>query len=91
MIIRGTLIAACVLTAWIALLAGTLKVTGAAPAMLVVLPDAAFLQNLPKDAAIVGWSSMSITLASAEPEFIDRLYASGARLVLPAGLKGCAG
>ena len=84
-------LASFIALAWIAVLAGTLRVSGEAPAALVLLPGPSFLQNLPQDAAIIAQSDVSITLTSDQPEFITRLYASGAGLILPAGLQGCSG
>ena len=75
---------------WLALLAGVMATTDRAPAALVLFPDTAFLAALPPDSAIIAQSALSVTLAGTEPDLTARLYAAGARLVLPAGLQGCA-
>ncbi len=80
--------------AWIAVLAVVALAQTApnrgASAYLVLLPQGHFLRDLPQGAAVVGRSDVSITLASTAPQFAAQLYRSGAWLVLPAGLKGCA-
>ena len=77
--------------AWLALVALVTRFSDAAPLVLVVLPDDAFLAHLPPEMAIVSRSRLSITLRSDAPDIAGRLYAAGAMLVLPAGLKGCLG
>ena len=80
-----------VAVAWIAVLALVLRFTGDAPAALVVFPSDAFLQNLPSGIAILDASSFTVSLIGITPNFVADLYASGAWLVLPAGLTGCGG
>ncbi|MEM6305860.1 MAG: hypothetical protein AAF744_14165 [Pseudomonadota bacterium] len=61
-----------------------------APAAVVMFPSAAFLETLPGDVAITGQTAISVTLYSDAPNLAAALYAAGAPLVLPSGLKGCA-
>lgn len=90
MTIRSLLFQVPVLgVAWICVLAGVSLISDAAPAQVVLFPQARVLENLPEDAAIVSYSGWSVTLVSRERAFARRLYASGALLVLPGQLKGC--
>ena len=90
MIIRGLLYASAVVTGWLAVLATVMLVSDRAPAAVVMLPDAAFLNALPADVAIVAQNAISVTVIGAEGDVAARLYRAGARLVLPSGLQGCA-
>lgn len=74
--------------AWIAILAGVMRLSADTPDALVMWPTAAMLAHLPDGAAITATSPYSITLRGG-PGLVAQLYASGARLVLPAGLQGC--
>ncbi|MDA9008472.1 hypothetical protein N9K16_00770 [Alphaproteobacteria bacterium] len=78
-----------VLLSWIGLSAVVLLFTDRAPAALVVLPSSEFFAQMPDDASIISQTNFSITLSSKEPSFTNRLYRSGAILVLPAGMEGC--
>lgn len=78
------------LIAWVGLLAGVMVATDAAPAALVPMPSGSFLTALPESVAIVSRTAVSVTLVSDTPRLTSLLYASGAWLVLPAGLAGCA-
>ena len=78
-----------VLVAWLALLTLVMRVTGQAPAALVLLPSASFLANLPDGIAITASGPFSLTLKSSLPNLTATLYATGAPIVLPAGLTGC--
>ncbi len=77
-----------VATAWIAILAAVMRFSGDAPQALVLWPNAALLAGLPKGAAITAIGPHSVTLRGG-PDLVADLYASGARLVLPAGLASC--
>ena len=57
---------------------------GTAPAALVVLPDQALFDELPDDIEIVHWRRYSAVMTSNSPDYVRRLYKSGALLVLPA-------
>lgn len=74
--------------AWVALMAGVMRFSDAAPAAVVMFPSAELMEALPGDAAILGLSNGVLTLKN-RPELTAELYAAGARLVLPAGLTGC--
>jgi len=78
-----------VLAAWLAMLAGVMRFSDAAPAALVLFPSSGFLAALPDGTAIVGRSALSVTLRSDRAGFVRGLYQAGARAVLPAGLTGC--
>lgn len=73
---------------WIALLASVMRLSGDAPAALVLWPSAALLAHLPEGAALTAIGPYSVTLRGG-PDLVAALYLSGARLVLPAGLAGC--
>ena len=74
---------------WVAVLALVMRFSDAAPAAVVILPGADFLQSLPEGVAILSRSSLSLTVQSDLPGLAQILYATGAALVLPAGLPGC--
>lgn len=78
-----------VLLAWLAVMAGVMRFSDAAPGALVILPPRDLIAQLPEDAGILRAGSLSLTLASRQPGFAETLYAAGAWLVLPAGLTGC--
>ncbi len=90
MIIKILLTCTAIVTGWVAILAGVMLASDAAPAALVMFPDAAFLRDLPFDVAILSQNSFSVTLISEMPDFGTALYQAGAHIVLPAGLLGCA-
>ena len=73
---------------WLGLLAGVMIATDAAPAAVVVLPSEKFLDALPDGIAVVSQTPVTVTLAGP-PGLTKTLYATGAWLVLPAGLAGC--
>jgi hypothetical protein len=81
--------AAALLAGWLATLAAVMLLSDAAPAALVLVPSADFVSALPADVAILSRGPFWITL-TAEEDLAARLYASGAWLVLPSGLSGCA-
>lgn len=74
---------------WIAVMAGVMRFSDAAPAAVVFLPGSDFLTNLPVGTAILSANSVSLTLTSDMQGFGAALYRAGALLVLPAGLTGC--
>ncbi|MCB1342550.1 MAG: hypothetical protein KDK24_16065 [Pseudooceanicola sp.] len=77
--------------AWVALLAGVMRFTDAAPAAIVVLPSQEFLAQLPNHVAVLSRTALTVTLASDAPGLAPLLYRQGAWLVLPSGLAGCSG
>lgn len=86
---RGIMLALPIVAAgWIAILAGVMRIDADAPSALVLLPSAAMLAHLPHGAAITSIGPYSVTLRGG-PDLVAQLYASGAHLVLPAGLTGC--
>lgn len=77
------------LVGWVAILALVMRFGGAAPAAFVPFPPSDFMNTLPPDVTITGRSAISLTLRSDAENLPTRLYASGAWLVLPAGLEAC--
>ena len=90
MIIRVAFSATALIAGWVAVLAGVMALSDAAPAALVMFPDAAFFDALPDGIAITSQNAISVTLTGDAAGFAPLLYGSGAWLVLPAGLLGCA-
>lgn len=74
--------------AWLAILALVMRLTGDAPAALVLFPPATLLANLPQGAGITAIGPVSVTIKGG-PGLVAALYKAGAPLVLPAGLTGC--
>lgn len=90
MTIRSLLLALPLLfLGWISVLLAVAVLTDEAPAYVVVFPGQKLMGGLPGDAAILAASRFSVTLTSEAPGFARALYASGAWIVLPAGLPGC--
>ncbi|MEO3480354.1 hypothetical protein AAFO90_22155 [Phaeobacter sp. CAU 1743] len=90
MTIRSLLLALpLLLLGWFSILLTVALVTDEAPAYVVIFPGTTFMQELPNDTSILAISKFSITLTSGLPGFAKSLYASGAWIVLPAGLPGC--
>lgn len=92
MTIKGACLAVPTLLAgWLAVLVTVTLLSDDAPAVVVLFPSAALAANLPEGVGITGATAYSVTLAAGEPRLALTLYQSGARLVLPSGLWGCAG
>ena len=70
-------------------MAFVMRLSDAAPAALVLFPPKGFVKELPDGFAVLGYSNITLTVASDTKGFGAKLYDSGAWLVLPAGLKGC--
>ncbi|MEM6635554.1 MAG: hypothetical protein AAF667_06645 [Pseudomonadota bacterium] len=88
--IRALLISVPILVVvWIAILAIVLRAGGEAPAVFVPFPPEDFIGSLARDISITGASPISVTLHSDAPALVERIYAAGAWLVLPAGLESC--
>lgn len=73
---------------WIGTLALVMRLGGAAPAALVILPGEGFIAALPAGVAVVSSGPVSVTLRGGD-DLVATLYRLGATLVLPAGLTGC--
>ncbi len=73
---------------WIGTLAAVAVRSDAAPAQYAFFPAAHLLDRLP-EARILSRGPFWLVLASERPGFARALYAGGAMLVLPAGLRGC--
>ncbi len=78
-----------VLAGWVTTLAGVALLSDAAPGYVVLLPSADLLENLEADISILAAGPLSLTVTSSEEGLSSKLYAAGAKLVLPAGLPGC--
>jgi hypothetical protein len=76
---------ALILAAYVAL---TL-VPGNAQAVTVLMPDEGLRRALPSTVSVVRWNYWTAQLASNDPDFVRRLYAAGAVLVLPTLDKFC--
>jgi hypothetical protein len=77
-----------VLFGWLAVLASVMRLSGAAPAALVIMPPAGLIAALPQGASVTSIGPYSITIKGGAG-LVAALYAAGAPLVLPAGLTGC--
>lgn len=77
-----------VLTGWIAVLALAMRLSGDAPAALVVMPPESLMNALPPGISILSVGPYSVTL-KGDKGLVAALYHAGAPLVLPAGLTGC--
>lgn len=89
MIIKATVGLMAVAVGWVAVLAATMAGTDTAPAALIPFPSPAFMTALPADIAIANVTPLGVILISADDDYVAQLYAAGARVVLPAGLRGC--
>ena len=78
-----------VFVGWLLTLMSVSLLTDDAPAQVVLLPSAGFIQSLSDDIAIIASNDWSVTLTSPRDRFALSLYRRGARIVLPAGLPGC--
>ena len=87
-VLRGLGLATLICAGWLGVLAGVARVSDAAPALIVPLGPQTLTQ-LTEDMRIVDATDHTLTLRSDEAGLAKRLYASGAWLVLPAGLTGC--
>ena len=85
---RIALVLFAALCGWIAVMVGVMRFSDAAPAAVVPLPSRAFLDDLPKDVAILDINDLAVTFANV-PDLAATLYKAGAWVVLPAGLTGC--
>ena len=89
LIIKWLSLVISVLIMWITIVALVMRISDAAPAALVLFPPKGFVKELPDGFAVLGYSNITLTIASDTKDFGAKLYDSGAWLVLPAGLKGC--
>ena len=89
MIIKWLSLVISVLIMWITIMALVMRLSDAAPSALVLFPPKGFVKELPDGFAVLGYSNITLTIASDTKGFGAKLYDSGAWLVLPAGLKGC--
>ena len=88
-ILRALGILIAVAIGWFASMAAFMAVTEAAPAALVITPRAGFMQSAPEDTRVMRGGGMVTVVVSEETGYVQRLYAAGAWLVLPALRNGC--
>ncbi|OUX41322.1 hypothetical protein CBE37_05085 [bacterium TMED277] len=89
MIIKWLSLVISVLIMWITIMALVMRLSDAVTSALVLFPPKGFIKELPDGFAVLGYSNITLTIASDTNDFGAKLYDSGAWLVLPAGLKGC--
>jgi hypothetical protein len=58
-------------------------VPGNAQAVTVIMPNESLRAGLPPNVSVIWWGDYTAQLASNDPDFVRRLYAAGAVLVLP--------
>lgn len=85
---RTSFALAVVFVSWIAVMAGMMRFTDAAPAAVVLFPSSALMAQLPEETSILELSRLRLTVANVT-DTTRALYDAGAWLVLPAGLTGC--
>ena len=77
-----------VLVGWVAVMAIVMRFSDAAPAAVVIWPDAGLVGLTDGKVEVLDYGRFSLTLANRKGLARD-LYEAGALLVLPAGLTGC--
>lgn len=80
---------AAVIVGWFGLQLIVMRFTDAAPGAVVLFPAEDFVARMPAGVAVIGNGPNWVAVRSDEPNLGRTLYASGAVLVLPAGLPGC--
>lgn len=78
-----------VLFGWFGLQLLVMRFTDAAPGAVILFPPESFVTHLPAGVAVVGVGANWIAVKSEAPNLGKKLHASGAWIVLPAGLPGC--
>ena len=87
-IVRTTGVASAILMAVFLLFAGVFAVTGNAPAAMVFRPPGS-PASLPDGVKLLRWGSVFAVVRGESPDYVRKLYASGAILVLPYRKSGC--
>jgi hypothetical protein len=85
---RKGLVAAALVVAVVAFHVVVFAATGQAPAALVLLP-AGGPSDLPDGVAILRWEDNYAVVTGEQTDYVRRLYADGALLVLPFRRNGC--
>ena len=80
--------AVVILAAVFLLFAGIFAATGEAPAAMVFRPPGS-PANLPEGVKLLRWGSAFAVVRGESPDYVRKLYASGAILVLPYRKSGC--
>jgi hypothetical protein len=86
-IARTAGVAGAIVTVAFLLFAVVFAATGDAPAAMVFRPPAA--TALPDGVKIFSWGRAFIVVTSDEPDYVRKLYGTGALLVLPVRKSGC--
>ena len=63
--------------------------TNVAPAALVIVSDTSILTSLSRDIKLVRSGEHTLVMTSDQPDYVSKLYAAGAWLVLPSLRNGC--
>jgi hypothetical protein len=80
---------ALLLMFWFSVTAAMTLSPGITQAATVIFPGKALMNNLPVNVSVLRWDSATASVTSADPDFVRRLYAAGAILVLPSRKTGC--
>ncbi len=86
---KKTVVVASLLVGLNTMIAILFAATGQAPAALVVYPPGDYPAGLPDDVRILSWNGNVAVLTSDNSDYVRRLYAAGALLVLPVRKNGC--
>jgi len=81
-------VASAILVAVFLLFAGVFAATGNAPAAMVFRPPGS-PSSLPDGVKLLRWGSAFAIVRGDSPDYVRRLYANGAFLVLPFRKSGC--
>lgn len=81
--------AGMLLIAVMIMFAALFAITGEAPAALVVFPPDNYPERLPDDIRLLRWDDRTAVMTSENRDYVQRLYAAGALLVLPVRKNGC--
>ncbi len=87
-IARTGVTALVILCAVFMLFAGIFAATGEAPAAMVFRPPGS-PASLPDGVKLLRWGSVFAVVRGVSPDYVRKLYASGAILVLPYRKSGC--
>ncbi len=74
---------------WFAVTAAMTFAPGATQAATIIFPTSALMNNLPDSVSVLRWDRATASVTSEDRDFVRRLYAKGAFLVLPERKAGC--
>lgn len=86
---QSAAILALLLMFWFTVTSAMTLLPGVTQAATIVFPSSALMNNLPESVSVLRWDRATASVTSEDPEFVRRLYAMGAFLVLPARKSGC--